>query len=77
MAEEEWGGDGCVVGDNKVQNDQVKEPLMPKKNVRFVAVKTVAKPTVVKFRTKTGEIVSFKAVKTVKQKKVVQFRAKK
>jgi hypothetical protein len=50
---------------------------MAKKNVKFVAVKTVAQPTVVKFRTKTGEVVSFKAVKTVKKKQVVQFRAKK
>jgi len=50
---------------------------MAKKTVTFVAVKTVAKPTVVKFKTKSGEVVSFKAIKTVKQKQVVQFRAKK
>jgi len=49
---------------------------MAKKTVRFTAVKTVNKPTVVKFTTKSGEVVSFKAIKTVKKKQVVQFRAK-
>jgi hypothetical protein len=50
---------------------------MPKETVRFIATKTVAKPTTVKFKTKSGETVSFKAVKTVKQKEVVRFRARK
>jgi hypothetical protein len=49
---------------------------MAKKNVKFVAVKTT-KPARLKFRTKSGEVVSFKALKTVKQKQVVHFRAKK
>jgi hypothetical protein len=50
---------------------------MAKQTVRFTAIKTVSKPAVVKFKTKSGETVSFKAHKTVKQKEVVQFRAKK
>jgi len=50
---------------------------MAQKNVRFIAVKTVTKPTTVKFKTKSGETVSFRALKTVKQKKVVHFRARK
>jgi hypothetical protein len=50
---------------------------MPRKNVRFVASKTVKKPATIKFRTKSGKTVAFKAVKTFKQKKVVRFRAKK
>ena len=49
---------------------------MAKKDVRFVAVKTVKKPTTVKFVTKSGETVSFKAIKTEKAKQVVHFRAK-
>jgi len=49
---------------------------MAKKTVTFTAVKTVTKPAVVKFKTKSGEVVSFKALKTVKQKQIVQFRAK-
>jgi len=49
---------------------------MAKKDVRFVAVKTVKKPATVKFKTKSGKTVSFKAVKTFKQKKVVHFGAK-
>ncbi len=49
---------------------------MARKTVRFVAVKTVKKPTRVKFRTKSGKTVSFKAVKTFKKREVVQFRAK-
>jgi hypothetical protein len=49
---------------------------MSKKTVRFMAVRTVKKPTTVKFTTKSGEVVSFRAVKTEKKKKVVQFRAK-
>ena len=48
-----------------------------KKNVRFVAIKTLKKPATVKFKTKSGETVSFKALKTFKQKAVVRFRAKK
>jgi uncharacterized protein YxeA len=50
---------------------------MQKKNVRFVAVKTVKKATTVKFKTKSGKTVSFRAVKTIPKKQVVQFRAKK
>jgi len=50
---------------------------MARKNVRFVATKTYAKPTWVKFKTKSGETVSFKAIKTFKRKEVVQFRARK
>lgn len=50
---------------------------MAKQNVRFTAIKTVSKPAVVKFKTKSGETVSFKAHKTVKQKQIVQFQAKK
>jgi hypothetical protein len=49
---------------------------MAKRNVRFVASKTVAKPTTVKFKTKSGQTVFFKAVKTVRQqKRVARFRA--
>jgi hypothetical protein len=50
--------------------------FMAKKNVRFVAVKTVAKPARVKFKTKSGQTVSFKALKTVKERQVVKFRAR-
>jgi hypothetical protein len=49
---------------------------MAKQNVRFIAVKTVKKPTTVHFKTKSGEAVSFKALKTAKKKEVVQFRSK-
>ncbi len=49
---------------------------MLKRNVRFTSYKTVAKPATVKFKTKSGEMVSFKAVKTVKKKEEVHFRAK-
>jgi hypothetical protein len=51
---------------------------MAQKNVRFVATKTVKKPAIVKFKTKSGKTVSFRAVKTVERKQqVVRFRAKK
>jgi hypothetical protein len=50
---------------------------MANQNVRFVASKTIQKPTRVKFKTKSGKTVSFKAVKTVEKKTVVRFRAKK
>ena len=50
---------------------------MAKRNVRFIATKTVTKPTKVHFKTKSGETVSFRAFKTVKKKEVVQFRTKK
>jgi hypothetical protein len=50
---------------------------MAKKIVRFIAEKTVTKPTTVKFKTKSGETVSFKALRTFKQKEVVRFRARK
>ena len=51
--------------------------VMPKKTVKFVAVKTTTKPATIRFRTKSGKVVSFKALKIVKQKQVVRFRAKK
>lgn len=50
---------------------------MSKKNVKFIAIKTVKEPTTVQFSTKTGEVVSFRAIKTVKQTQIVHFRAKK
>lgn len=50
---------------------------MSKKIVRFIAVKTVKKPTTVKFKTKSGKTVSFKAVKNVKVQEVVRFPSKK
>ena len=50
---------------------------MTKRNVSFVAVRTVKKPATVKFKTKSGETVSFKALKTVSKKQVVRLRAKK
>ena len=50
---------------------------MAQTNVKFVATKTVKKPTIVKFKTKSGETVSFRAVKTSERKEVVRFRAKK
>jgi len=50
---------------------------MAKRNVRFVATRTVKKPTTVKFRTKSGETVSFRAFKTFERKEVVHFRARK
>lgn len=49
---------------------------MAKENVRFIAVKTVKRPTTVKFKTKSGATVSFKALRTVKKKETVRFRAK-
>jgi hypothetical protein len=49
---------------------------MAKRNVRFIAVKTVKKPTTVHFKTKSGEAVSFKAFKTLKKKVAVRFRAR-
>jgi hypothetical protein len=50
---------------------------MARRNVRFKAVKVVAKPTTIRFKTKSGQTVSFKAIKTTKQRQTVQFRAKK
>jgi hypothetical protein len=41
---------------------------MAKKNVRFIATKTVTKPTTVRFKTKSGETVFFKALRTYKRK---------
>ncbi len=49
---------------------------MAKKNLRFEAVKVVAKPTTLRFKTKSGQTVSFKAIKTTKQRQAVRFRAK-
>jgi hypothetical protein len=50
---------------------------MAKQNVRFIAIKTIKKPTRVKFKTKSGKTVSFKAVKTFEKKTPARFRAKK
>jgi len=50
---------------------------MAQKTVRFVATKTVKKPTTVKFKTKSGQTVSFRALKTFEKKQVVRSRAKK
>jgi hypothetical protein len=50
---------------------------MAKESVRFIAVKTVKKPTRVKFKTKSGETVSFKALRTVRKREAVRFRARK
>lgn len=50
---------------------------MANQNVRFVAIKTVKKPTTVKFKTKSGKTVSFKAIRTLKKEEAVRFRAKK
>lgn len=52
-------------------------PVMSKRIVRFIAVKTEKKPTTVKFKTKSGKTVSFKATKNVKVNQVVRFPAKK
>jgi len=41
---------------------------MATKNVQFTAAKTVAKPTSVKFKTKSGETVSFRALKTARER---------
>ncbi len=50
---------------------------MAKERVRFAAVRTVKKPTKVKFKTKSGETVSFKALKTFKKRTVVHFLRRK
>jgi len=50
---------------------------MASRIVTFKATKTVAKPTRVKFKTKSGETIPFKAFKTVEQKKAVRSRSKK
>lgn len=50
---------------------------MAKQNVRFVAIETTTRPTIVRFKTKSGKTVAFKAVKVVKKPKGVRFRAKK
>lgn len=50
---------------------------MASKNVRFVAVETVKKPTTVKFKTKSGKTVAFKAIRTFRKRKTIRFRAKK
>jgi len=48
--------------------------MATKKNVKFRAFKVVAKPTTVRFKTKSGQTVSFKAIKTTKQRQTVRFR---
>jgi tRNA G37 N-methylase TrmD len=53
-----------------------KVGAMARENVRFDAIKTVKKPTTVKFKTKSGKTVSFKAVKTLSKRESVHFRAK-
>jgi hypothetical protein len=50
---------------------------MPKQNARLVAVKTIKKPVRLKFKTKSGKIVSFKAVQTFAKKTSPQTRATK
>lgn len=50
---------------------------MPKKIVKFQAIKTVKKPVIVKFKTKSGKMVSFYAVTTIKKPVIVKFKAKK
>ena len=50
---------------------------MASQNVKFAAIRTVKKPTTVKFKTKSGKTVSFKAIRTVKREETVRFRAKK
>lgn len=50
---------------------------MASRTIKIIATKTVAKPTKVKFKTKSGKTVSFKALRTVEQKKTVRFRSKK
>ncbi len=47
------------------------------KAVKFIATKTVQKPTTVQFRTKSGEVVRFKALENVKEKVPVKFKTKK
>jgi hypothetical protein len=47
--------------------------IMARKNVQFTAAKTVAKPSRVKFKTKSGETVSFRALKTVRERVIVRF----
>jgi hypothetical protein len=49
---------------------------MAKSKVRSLATKTVARPTRVKFKTKSGETVSFRALKTVREPVRVSFRRK-
>ena len=49
---------------------------MDKRKVSFKAIQTVKQPTVVKFKTKSGESVSFKATKTVKKEVPVTFYTK-
>lgn len=41
-----------------VPTDRDRTKLMPTKNVRFIATKTVTKPTKVQFKTKSGETVT-------------------
>jgi hypothetical protein len=48
---------------------------MARENVRFAVIKTVKKPTTVKFKTKSGETVAFKALKTLKKKNELRYRA--
>jgi len=50
---------------------------MASHNVKFATIRTVKKPTTVKFKTKSGKTVSFKAIRTVKREETVRFRAKK
>jgi hypothetical protein len=50
---------------------------MAQRNIKFVATEVVAKPAIVKFKTKSGETVSIRAVKTFERKGIVSFRAKK
>ena len=44
------------------------------KIIRFMATKTVERPTLVSFRTKDGKFVSFSATEAVKVKAPVKFK---
>jgi hypothetical protein len=50
---------------------------MAKENARFVAVERLKKPARLKFRTKSGAIVSFQVLKTVRKRRTARSRAKK
>lgn len=45
---------------------------MARENVRCDAIKTIKKPITVKFKTKSGKIVSFRAVKSLKKRKTMR-----
>lgn len=47
------------------------------KIIKFKAVKVIRQPTIVKFHTKSGNMVSFKATKMVEKPITVKFKVKK